>query len=160
LVNVAPANEQGGSLVNIPLCDAPAENVSAVRIQFLTPTELKSREGAADHPDFATVFARARDRVATLSALYGAGALQMDFRQNGARARNVRTTRHDVRHVEVERISSRTGQRHPMGGFTGDVDYEGALDEFMPILHAAEWTGIGRQTVWGKGQIRCIPLRG
>ena len=35
----------------------------------------------------------------------------------------------------------------------GGAAYEGELDEFMPFLRAAKWTGVGRQTVWGKGEI-------
>jgi hypothetical protein len=27
------------------------------------------------------------------------------------------------------------------------------LAEFVPFLRAARWTGVGRQTVWGNGEI-------
>jgi CRISPR/Cas system endoribonuclease Cas6 (RAMP superfamily) len=54
------------------------------------------------------------------------------------------------------RTSSKTGQTHPLGGFTGEAVYEGDLDEFVPLLQAAHWTGIGRQTVWGKGVIEVL----
>src|SRR5688500_13231330 len=52
--------------------------------------------------------------------------------------------------VETEQRSSRTGQVDSIGGITGSAVYEGALEDFVPILRAAEWTGVGRQTVWGK----------
>jgi hypothetical protein len=55
--------------------------------------------------------------------------------------------------MDIERRSSRTGQVHPIGGFVGEAEYEGDLAEFVPYLHAARWTGVGRQTVWGKGEI-------
>ena len=61
----------------------------------------------------------------------------------------------NVRHVAIERRSSRTGQTHPLGGFIGNAKYHGDLSEFVPYLRAAEWTGVGRQTVWGKGEIAC-----
>jgi hypothetical protein len=35
----------------------------------------------------------------------------------------------------------------------GEAQYEGDLAEFVPFLEAAQFTGVGRQTVWGKGQI-------
>jgi hypothetical protein len=54
----------------------------------------------------------------------------------------------------VERRSSRTVQVHPLGGFVGGAEYEGELTEFLPWLQAACWTGVGRQTVWGKGALR------
>ena len=74
----------------------------------------------------------------------------------GERAAAVRMTRCDLRHVQGERRSGRTGQVHPLGGFIGVGEYEGDLGEFVPILKAAEWTGVGRQTVWGKGDVRVI----
>jgi hypothetical protein len=129
----------------------PADGpVPRARVEFLSPTELKP----ASRPEFAVLFARARDRVATLRALYGAGPLEIDFAALGQRAALVRTTRCEIAHVDLERHSSRTGQTHPIGGFTGVADYEGDLGEFLPYLLAAQWTGVGRHTVWGNGEIR------
>jgi hypothetical protein len=65
----------------------------------------------------------------------------------------VSTTRCDLEYVDAERVSRRTGQRHSLGGFIGVAEYEGDLADFVPYLEAARWTGVGRQTVWGKGEI-------
>ena len=127
-----------------------------VMVRFLTPTELKAGEALADRPEFPVLFGRARDRVSTLGALYGEGPLNIDFRAMGERAAAVRLTHSNLRHIEAHRRSSRTAQVHPLGGFVGEVKYEGAVGEFLPYLRAAEWTGVGRQTVWGKGDIRVI----
>ena len=40
-----------------------------------------------------------------------------------------------------------------LGGFVGEAEYEGDLTEFVPYLRAAHWTGVGRQTAWGKGAL-------
>jgi hypothetical protein len=34
------------------------------------------------------------------------------------------------------------------------------MAEFLPYLEAARWTGVGRQTVWGKGEIAVEILDG
>jgi hypothetical protein len=128
--------------------------VRRLAVRFVTPTELKSEKGIASRPEFHVLFGRARDRISTLRSLYGAGSLDLDFRAMGERARSVQITRCDLHHVEVERRSTRTLQTHPIGGFVGDVEYRGELTEFLPFLRVAEWTGVGRQTVWGKGEIR------
>lgn len=140
-----------------------------LRVEFRSPTELKSAKGAAragvpagtysgqalaDRPEFGVLFARARDRVSTLRTLYGPGPLDIDFRAMGERAGSVRMSRCELRQVELQRCSSRTGQVHGIGGFIGVAEYEGDLDEFLPCLDAARWTGVGRQCVWGKGEIR------
>ena len=128
-------------------------SVNRVRVRFLTPTELKSGQQLAPSPEFAVLAARIRDRISTLRELYGGGALDIDFRAFGERAATVRMTRCEIRNVAVTRRSSRTGQVHPIGGFVGEAEYEGDLGEFVPYLKAAKWTGVGRQTVWGKGEI-------
>jgi CRISPR/Cas system endoribonuclease Cas6 (RAMP superfamily) len=63
------------------------------------------------------------------------------------------------RREERERRSSRTGQTHSIGGFVGSAEYEGDdLAEFLPWLEVARYTGVGRQAVWGKGEIRVVGL--
>lgn len=130
--------------------EAAASSVQRLRVHFLTPTELKG----ASEPDFGVLLARVRDRISTLRALYGPGPLPLDFRAFGERARHVRMTRCQIETVTQERLSKRTGQRHSLGGFVGFAEYEGPVAEFLPYLEAARWTGVGRQTVWGKGEIR------
>jgi hypothetical protein len=134
--------------------EPPLAPVTRLRLRFVTPTELKSEQQIAARPEFGIVAARARDRISTLRELYGAGPLDIDFRAFGERAALVRMTRCEIRQVEIVRRSSRTGQTHPIGGFVGEAEYEGDLKEFVPYLRAAQWTGVGRQTVWGKGQVR------
>ncbi len=89
-----------------------------------------------------------------LRALYGPGPLAIDFRATGERAARIRMTRCEIENVAAERVSGSTGQRHSIGGFTGFADYEGELGEFLPYLEIGRHTGVGRQTVWGKGEIR------
>jgi hypothetical protein len=97
--------------------------------------------------------ARVRDRVSALCNLYGSGEPGLDFRGLAERARAVRTVSGELTSVRAQRTSSRTGQTHPLSGFTGSVIYEGELSEFVPLLRAACFTGVGRQTVWGHGEI-------
>ncbi len=138
----------GTELMQLSLTSDRAR-VSRLRIRFLTPTELKG----AGRPDFGILMSRIRDRIGTLRELYGAGPLDLDFKAFGDRASRVSVTRCDVAPVTSFRTSRATGQRHPLGGFTGICEYEGDLAEFLPYLEIARWTGVGRQTVWGNGEI-------
>ena len=128
------------------------EGSGELEVTFLTPTELKGWDGKG-LPPFEVVLARARDRVSALRAVYGGGEPAWDFRGLGERARAVRAVAGSIEGVRRERKSARTGQTHPLSGFRGTVDYQGALAEFVPLLRAACYTGIGRQTVWGHGEI-------
>ncbi len=146
----APVESVEGTVpLKLPL--APRSDVTRVRVRFLTPVELKG----CDQPEFGVLFARIRDRVSTLRALYGGGPIEVDFKAMGERAARIRTAHCEIRYVDAERVSRSTGQRHSLGGFVGTAEYEGDLGEFVPYLEIARWTGVGRQTVWGKGEIAC-----
>jgi len=141
----------------LSLSEAP-DSVQRVRIRFVTPTELKSGHQVVERPEFGILFGRLRDRISTLRTLYGAGPLDIDFRAMGERAAAVKMVQCELQKTEADRLSSRTGQRHSLGGFVGDVEYEGNLGEFLPYLHLGKWVGVGRQTVWGKGELEVVGL--
>jgi hypothetical protein len=140
---------EGTDLLRLRLTE-PARPVGRIRVHFLTPTELK---GAAE-PEFGVLLARIRDRISALRALWGGGPLEIDFKAFGERAARVQMTHCQLQHVHAQRTSRHTGQRHSLGGFTGVAEYEGDLAEFLTYLEIARRTGVGRQTVWGKGEIR------
>ena len=133
------------------------EPASQVRIRFVSNTEFKAGGQLSPEPAFAQLFARIRDRISNLSALYGPGPLNIDFRALGRRAADIRLIASRLEHVTQTRRSSRTGESHPLGGFTGEAVYAGDLAEFLPYLRAAEHAGVGRQAVWGKGEIKVEP---
>jgi len=132
------------------------EPVSRITVRFLTPTELKGGGEIVREPSFKVLFGRVRDRIVTLRKLYGKGPLPVDFQGQGERADRVRLLRSNLQWENWERRSSKTGQRHSLGGFAGEAEYEGDLSEFIPYIRAARWTGIGRQTTWGKGHIEVV----
>jgi len=138
--------------------EPPIAPVRRLRVRFLTSTELKSGQHLAVRPQFRALFGRARDRVSTLRTVYQAGPLDVPFREMTALADSVEMTHCEVQWRDIARRSTRTGQVHPLGGFVGEAEYAGNLGEFLPILKAAEWTGVGRHTVWGKGVIQVEPL--
>jgi hypothetical protein len=143
-----------GSIEPVSLDLDPASAApQKIRVEFLSPTELKHEHRVVNRPEFPILFGRIRDRISTLRRLYGQGPLDIDFQGSGVRAAAVRMTRCEGRRIEAERRSSRTGQSHSIGGFVGVAEYEGDLAEFIPYLEAGRWTGVGRQSVWGKGEI-------
>ena len=130
-----------------------ARPAARVHVRFATPTELKHGQLLATRPEFEALFGRIRDRLSTLRALYGPGPLAIDFQAMGERAAKVKLARLNIDFTDAERRSAKTGERHPLGGFVGEAEYEGELGEFLPYLRAGWWIGVGRQTVWGKGVI-------
>lgn len=146
LIEAAEAEPVGIDLTAI-------EEVDAIRLRFLTPMELPFQGTILQQPRFDALFARARSRVAGLCAFYQGGAPVTDYRGLGLRSRKVFMSQARITHDAIERRSSRTGDVHRLGGFVGEAEYEGELGEFVPWLKAAEWTGVGRYTVWGNGAL-------
>jgi hypothetical protein len=141
----------------VPL-EPEREAISAVAVRYLTPTELKAEGRVVVEPEFPYLFARLRDRIAMLSAIYGAGPLKLDFPALGERSAAVKLERSTLTWEYASRKSTRTGEIHPLGGFTGIAEYRGPLAEFLPWLRAAQWAGVGRQTVWGKGEVQVVSV--
>jgi CRISPR-associated endoribonuclease Cas6 len=143
-----------GANAPLQLCLQPSgDPVNRITVRFETPTELKAGGETVERPEFGVLAARIRDRISTLRALYDDGPLTIGFREFGERAEHVELTRCNIHHVDTSRRSSRTGQVHSLGGFVGEAEYQGDLTEFVPYLRAAQWTGVGRQTAWGKGEL-------
>lgn len=142
--------------ISIDLSQVRKDPIHRLTVEFATPTEIKSVGRLVRKPAFRVLFARVRDRVSTLRAMYGEGPLAIDFRGMAQRASGVRLVESEIERDSISRRSSRTGNEHPIGGFTGRVTYasEKPLNEFIPYLQVARWTGVGRQTVWGNGELR------
>ncbi len=136
---------------------APEPETGGVTIEFVTPTELKHEGRIVSRPEFPVLIARVRDRLGSLSRLYDCGDVSLDWTGLVERAQGVRLAEFQAGRVShVTRFSTKTHQTHELGGFVGLARYAGAVGEFLPLLRAAQFTGVGRQTVWGKGEIRVV----
>lgn len=142
--HLAPLNARP---ILLPL--TPTRPIHQLTVRFLTPTELKG--GTPEN--FAVLLARLRDRISTLRALYGPGPLNIDFTALAERAAAITTLSSRLTYLDQDRTSRRTGLTHPLGGYLGEVTYSGDLTEFLPYLAIGVYTGVGRQTVWGHGEL-------
>ncbi len=138
--------------VSIPL-NPPSVSIKTVTLQFLTPTEIKGIPPHSRSIPFGPLFARLRDRISNLRRLYGAGPLDVDYRQLGDLANKVTVQSANIHHNRIERFSTRNQQSHQLSGFRGQITYSGEITPFVPYLTLAHWTGVGKHTVWGNGHI-------
>jgi hypothetical protein len=125
---------------------------SRITVRFLTPTLLKADGKLVERPEFHHLLKRLRDRINALAHFYCDDRLEVDFKSFGERAERVQTVSSRIRWEDRDRRSWRTGQAHDMGGFVGEVTYEGDLEEFLPLLILGQYTHVGKYTVWGNGR--------
>jgi len=132
-----------------------ADQHGRIWLRFFTPTELKGEGDIRSEPGFDILIHRLAERIWALGRLYQGWPPEWDYRELLDLSRTVRLVNWEWNRTETSRRSSRTGQTHPIGGFTGWAEYEGQVGAFLPLLEIGRWTGVGRQTVWGKGEI-CV----
>jgi CRISPR/Cas system endoribonuclease Cas6 (RAMP superfamily) len=54
----------------------------------------------------------------------------------------------------LQRYSNRQRQKVSLSGLMGIATYEGNVTEFVPILHYASQVHVGKQTLFGLGEIK------
>lgn len=131
---------------------------SGARVREAERPSLGGRNAAVSTeltaPSFGTLVRRARGRAGALATFYGEGPIAHEAVELGVRADSVVLERAEVRRAEATRTSSRTGQRHPIGGVVGSAIYSGeSISEMMPWLRLAEVLGVGKHATFGNGRI-------
>lgn len=125
---------------------------TTLTLRFPSPLDLKDQGVPVGIPAFAPIIRRLRDRANALSTFFADGPLGLDFKGVSAMAETVRLVRNDTRLVEVNRRSSRTGQRHDLGGLVGEASYEGeAIGKLMPLVRVGEVIHVGKHAAFGNG---------
>ncbi len=65
------------------------------------------------------------------------------------RARKIKTVKHALYWDDGEWYSNRQGSRMKMGGFMGEITYEGELGEFWPYIKLGEYVHVGKGSGFG-----------
>ena len=141
------------SLTFAHMAGSKNEPVEGIRLRFVTPVLLKEK-GQWAKPDFGPLMKRLRDRTNALSYFYCGEPLEMDFREFGNLAEGVRTVKQDLQWVEEKRYARHRDIRHLLKGYVGEVEFEGDLGPFMPMLRIGEFLHVGKATAFGQGWYR------
>ncbi len=105
-------------------------------------------------PRFPVLLQRLAERVRALGCLYQGWPRSQSHDDLISGSEKIELVDYEWSRTDEFRRSSSNGQLHSIGGFTGWAEYSGPVGPFLPLLEIGYWTGVGRQTVWGKGQIR------
>jgi len=68
----------------------------------------------------------------------------------------VTITHSDIWWHDWERYSQRQDKKLKMGGFLGEITFEGELTEFLSFLKIGEYLHIGKGTVYGLGKYEIV----
>jgi hypothetical protein len=126
----------------------------AATIDFLTPTWLRENDRDLRVPTFPALICRIRDRISMLCRLYEGQEWQAAFSDIGQVASQATVCDWEGGWVQSPRMSTRTGDEMPLGGFRGPVNFRGIDPRLWPLLRIGEEIHVGRQVVWGHGLYR------
>jgi hypothetical protein len=124
-----------------------------VSLRFITPTRIKYGGKLTKDIDFEIVMRNLLRRLSWLAAVHCEETWDMDWKKLLERAKaRVRTAHSRLRWHDWERYSQRQATKLKMGGFLGEITFEGDLAPFVPFLTLGEFLHIGKGTVYGLGK--------
>ncbi len=135
--------------------DAPEE---VLTLSFLTPTRIKHQRRLTKDLTFPVLMKQVLRRLFLLWYFHCDGKRDVAVMSKGyhkrvlAMAEKVKVRENHLKWVDWERYSHRQRQKLKLGGFVGEVSYEGPIRVFLPFLRAAEVVHIGKGTTFGLGK--------
>ncbi|MCL0059065.1 CRISPR system precrRNA processing endoribonuclease RAMP protein Cas6 [Dehalococcoidia bacterium] len=130
----------------------PGHTGRRLAIRFVTPTRIKYQGRLEPEVNFCVLIKNLLRRISLLSEMHCNSRLDLDYAELIEKARNVRIINSNLRWYDWERYSSRQKAKMKLGGFVGNITFEGDLAEFMPFIKLGEYLHIGKGTSFGLGE--------
>jgi len=134
------------------------EPISSLKVEFLTPYRVKYKNSLASTFDFSILIRACLRRIAALEFFYAGKEPDIDYKGLVRRAKDVKVVSQDKKWLEITRYSFRQKTKMKFGGLVGYAVYCGDLTEFYPILKYCEVVHVGKQSSFGFGKIKVMPL--
>jgi CRISPR-associated endoribonuclease Cas6 len=149
------------SILSLTFDDLVSEtfNFEPLTLNFITPTRIIYNGYLTLDLEFHILI---RNLLRRLSLLYyfhcGGDPSEWDFRGIIEMAKKVQVKEKTLRWYDWERYSGRQETRIKMGGFVGDITFEGDIKPFMQILEAGEVLHVGKGTAFGLGKYEIVEI--
>ncbi len=102
--------------------------------------------------DFEIVMRNLLRRLSWLAEYHCNEKWELKWKELIQRSTTVKTVHSNLKWHDWDRYSERQGTKMKMGGFLGEITFEGDLAEFVPFLKLGEFLHIGKETVFGLGK--------
>src|SRR5215213_3445615 len=128
-----------------------------IGMSFVTPARIRVEGDLQVGLSFDLLVRNLLRRVSLLAAVHGRAPLDLDYRGLIELAGSVKTHSSSLRWWDWERYSNRQRTKMNLGGFVGEIFYEGeAVRELLPLLAAGEILHIGGGTSFGLGKYHIV----
>ncbi len=136
-------------------CDSSSPDSGLLTLDFLTPTRITYDSRLTLDLEFHILMRQLLRRLSLLYYFHCDGdPSAWDFKGIIERAKEVKTMKRDLRWYDWERYSARQDERLKMGGFIGEITFEGDIAPFLPLIEAGEVLHVGKGTGFGLGRFK------
>jgi hypothetical protein len=131
----------------------PDFGLRTLNLVFRAPTRIQYDGHLAPDLEFHVLVRNLLRRLSLLYYFHCSGdPSDWDFKGAIEMAKEVKVKKENLRWYEWERYSGRQETRMKMGGFVGEIIFEGEIGPFMPLIRAGEVLHVGKGTGFGLGK--------
>jgi len=143
-----------GSTIKLSFDDV--KEINQIKINFLTPTRIKTNGKYTKDITFKTLIKTILRRLMGLFLFYADKKLECNFNEILNESEKINLISSNLKWVEFERFSTRQKTKMKLGGVVGEVVYEGKITKFYPLLKIGEYIHIGKNTTFGFGEYEIV----
>lgn len=134
-------------------CEAAPRPCNKLSLSFETPTRIIYNGGLGIDLEFHILVRQLLRRMSMLYYFHCNGdASAWDFKGMIEKAKEIKTVKRALKWHDWERYSARQDTKLKMGGFVGEITFEGDIGPFMPLIQAGEVLHVGKGTGFGLGR--------
>ncbi len=138
-------------LVRSRLRETPSDE--RARLRFLTPARIRVGGDLQSGITFELLIRNVLRRLSLLAASHGSSPLKLEYRELVRRASEAQTVQAVLSWWDWQRYSNRLNTSMKLGGFVGDIEFQGpAVRDLFPLLVAGELLHVGTGTSFGLGR--------
>lgn len=134
------------------------ENIKEITLMFDTPLRVKDRGDFTQNLSFHLLMRNILRRIAMIYEYYMDDPFEIDYKQLLEEAKNIKTSRVNLRWQKMFRYSSRSNRKLSIGGVLGSITYKGDLEKFLPFIYLGELLHIGKGCTLGLGHYSITKL--
>lgn len=132
---------------------AEGGGVMNLTLNFLTPARIIYNSHLTLDLEFHMLIRQLLRRISLLSYFHcGMDMSDWDFKGIIEKAKEVRVKKSRLQWYDWKRYSARQDTKLTMGGFVGEISFEGDIGPFMSLINAGEVLHVGKGTGFGLGR--------
>lgn len=133
--------------------EPPTPSSELLTLRFISPTRLRFNGEMTFDLEFHVLIRQLLRRISLISYFHcDFDTSEWNFKEIIEKAKEVRVKEQNLKWFDWERFSTRQNTEMKMGGFVGEVTFEGDIEPFMPLVRVGEVLHLGKGTSFGLGK--------